>query len=70
MRKILGTSLLALAIGTAVLPATSASAYCSTLVYDLTGQCGNPCTLAAHGYYTADRTAADALPDVEFICPM
>lgn len=63
---------LAVALGTGIalsfLPATSASAYCNTALYVVLGRCANECTLAAGAYRTADQTAGDKLPDVQFIC--
>lgn len=60
----------ALVAGTAflALPAAPAQAYCDAAIYALTGKCANGCTIAASAYRTADSTARDALPDVQFIC--
>ena len=58
----------AVAAGGALATAAPASAYCDSLIYELTGSCGNPCTVTASAYYTADRVARDRLPDMQFIC--
>lgn len=68
MRKTLAVAALGIGLSLSVLPTTSASAYCDAVIYAVTGRCANGCTLVASGYHTADRTAKDLLPDVEFIC--
>jgi hypothetical protein len=55
-------------VAAVLLPAAPASASCSPVTYYLLGTCGDPCGIAAGAYYTADRTAGDALPDHQFIC--
>jgi hypothetical protein len=68
MRKTIALASLALGVAATFLPVAPASAYCNAALYALTGQCTNECKIAGNAYYTADRTAGDALPDVEWIC--
>lgn len=68
MRKPLAIAALAVGIGAAVLPTSSASAYCDPVLYAATGKCANACTIAASAYRTADDRAKDALPDDPFLC--
>jgi hypothetical protein len=68
MRKTLALASLGVAVTTALLPATPASAYCDVVTSAVLGGCSNPCTVVARAYYTADDLARDLLPDVQFIC--
>ena len=68
MRRRLAAGALVAGSAFLALPAAPAQAYCNAALYAVTGTCTNECYIAAGAYRTADRTAGDALPDVQFIC--
>ena len=67
MRKTLSAAALAVAVGAAVLPLSSASAVCVTVYQQVTGRC-SPCNDVGAAYHNVDNRAGDALPDHLFDC--
>ncbi len=63
MRHKLALASLGLGIAGALLPATSASAYCDPALSELTGRCTNGCVEAGKRYQTVDDKTGDRLPD-------